>query len=133
MVKKIFFLAAAILVFISCSGNSTEPEEKKVSFSPPAWIIGKWSDAYKINMFTFTSDDIVLTIPDTAPFSFKSIPNTSTVTESAVNEAEYQINIKLPTDEQITYRFVKQTNLQLLYFFIINDEDAGGGLELVKQ
>ncbi len=126
MKKAILFLSTILLVLAAVSCDLFDPP---VSFSPPSWIIGTWSDEMGINTYTFEPDNI------TSRVSIISIDFLETYKDADVSEdlttSKYEVTIMI---EGVTavYLFEKTSTTTLDYTITTNGISVGP-LELNKE
>ncbi len=125
MKKRYFMLSiAAMLILSGCSMLISE-----ASFSPPSWIIGTWADAFDINVYTFTSDNVVLTVSSVSVDFAEAYKNAS-VSETTTS-ALYEVNVAA-TGTNSKYKFAKINDTSLNYS-ITNNGITVGPLVLYKR
>ncbi|MNX53045.1 hypothetical protein D3C86_837360 [compost metagenome] len=65
MVREKFAFFALLLVAVCLSGCAlftNFAQADGVTFAPPSWLHGTWSDSVGVNTFTITSDNLVLEV-----------------------------------------------------------------------
>lgn len=132
MRKLIFTLT--LIIFISFSfGCNLIDLGKTVSFSPPDWIIGTWSDEYDTNVYTFTNDNIVLSVSGVVSVNFRDAYKNKKVDDFQETKTStlYEFTIS-DEDGSGAYKFQKTSDTTLNYW-ITADGVAVGPLELIKE
>lgn len=124
--KKRFFILSLVsmLILSGCSMLITE-----ASFSPPSWTIGTWADPFDINVYSFTSDNVVLTGPSLS-IDFGEAFKNANVNET-ITTVLYEINVSAPGINS-KYKFAKISNTSLNYS-ITNNGITVGPLVLYKK
>ena len=113
MIKNKLILLGMMFVF-SCHGELSPfdvEEQKTVTFSPPSWIIGRWSSGDM--SFIFSSDNIVM-VSTGISMSFKESFSSAEVSETVISSNQYTFVITATGIDQ-KYSFIKQSESNLLY------------------
>ena len=91
--------------------------------SPPAWIIGIWSDEFDTSTYTFTAGDVVFTTAGIS-ISFTQVYTAASADMSdSATSTSYSITITTSDGATTTtsvYRFVKLTPTSLNYSISTN-------------
>jgi len=98
-----------------------------VGLSPPAWIIGTWTDEFDINSYEFKSNDVIFTVGSTS-LSFNSLYQPFAGMNDTASSTSYTVIITTTyegTTATSVYQFVKLTATSLNYSLSINGNTVG--------
>lgn len=124
--KKRNLLLALCILFVASSCSLLIPEEK---FAPPAWILGTWADAFNINVYSFTDDNVVFTTTSGGVDFAEAFKSASV--EETTSTTLYEIQITA-SGALSKYKFSKLTSTTLNYT-ITTSGISVGPLVLTKR
>lgn len=111
---------------LGAKDTSSKTITVSVGLSPPAWIIGTWSDEFGLLSYTFTQNDVISTTSSTS-FSFNSVYQAADMNDSATSTS-YTVTITISyggTTATSVYQFVKLTATSLNYTLSIDGMTIG--------
>jgi len=124
-------LLAVSFVFTQEAVNREEEQiEKKAEipvkqFQPPEWILGEWSDFFRMNMWTFNEKDVLLN-----QLSLLETYGPEAIVNVRQSDTEYSFTMKIGEDVY-AYVFEKDSELMMTYTRY-SDGQTVGPIDLIK-
>lgn len=122
--KHLIFFIVISLVISSCTLLIPD-----TVLAPPSWIHGTWADSYSINVYEFSSDNVILS-SSYIGIDFAEVYKKANVDESA-SSTLYEITVKA-SNVNAKYTFSKLSATTINYT-ITESGISIGPIELTKQ
>lgn len=120
-------VAVALIFAVGCNGDLNSSR-----LNPPRWIQGEWASIQNIMVWTFTSDNAVMTTSSgSGGVNFGEMPSSVKYTESST-DTSYKIVMNDGTSSS-TYNFTKTTDDTISFSMSLNGLSIPGATSLTKR